>query len=386
VDARAGQRSAEKITRLAGQGLDLVSFWRACSEVLAEAVPHYLQPCWFTVDPASLVMTSHFQEGLPEFPSEWAAQEYAGDDVNKISDVARSVAGISTLHDATGGDPGSSPRWHANMAYGGDQELIAALRSRTGQVWGSLGLYREPDQPLFDGADKDFVRRVRPVLADGARRALLLGEAADPDHPDPPGLLVLTANWELESASPGVERWLADLPDGRPGVLPPAVSAVAGQALRTADDPTGTGPVAVARVLSRSGTWVVLHGVPMSAGGARRVAVIVEPAHPARISGLLMSAYGLTLREQELTRLVLQGFSTTEIADRLVISTHTVQQHLKAIFDKTAVRSRRDLVTKIFLTHYEPRLRDNEHRTRQHIPVRGGPVSGRSVAGRAPAG
>jgi hypothetical protein len=115
VDARARQRSAEKITRLAGQGLDLVSFWRACSEVLAEAVPHYLQPCWFTVDPASLVMTSHFQEGLPEFPSEWAAQEYPGDDVNKISDVARSVAGISTLHDATGGARaaarGGTPTW-----------------------------------------------------------------------------------------------------------------------------------------------------------------------------------------------------------------------------------------------------------------------------------
>ena len=75
-----------------------------------------------------------------------------------------------------------------------------------------------------------------------------------------------------------------------------------------------------------------------------------------------MSAYGLTEREQELTRLVLQGYSTTEIAERLVISAHTVQQHLKNIFDKTGVRSRRDLVTKVFFAHYEPRLRDNERR------------------------
>ena len=88
-----------------------------------------------------------------------------------------------------------------------------------------------------------------------------------------------------------------------------------------------------------------------------------------------MLAYGLSEREQELTRLVLQGFSTAEIAERLVISVHTVQQHLKSIFDKTGVRSRRELVTKIFLTHYEPRLRDNERRVAADHLVRGGPKS-----------
>jgi DNA-binding CsgD family transcriptional regulator len=101
----------------------------------------------------------------------------------------------------------------------------------------------------------------------------------------------------------------------------------------------------------------------------------LEPAHPARIAPLLMSAYGLTEREQQLTRLVLQGFSTAEIAERLAVSLHTVRQHLKSVFDKTNVRSRRELVTKIFLTHYEPRLRDNERRVAADHPVRGGPKS-----------
>ncbi|HEV2068221.1 MAG TPA: helix-turn-helix transcriptional regulator [Acidimicrobiales bacterium] len=75
----------------------------------------------------------------------------------------------------------------------------------------------------------------------------------------------------------------------------------------------------------------------------------MEPAHPGRISPLLMSAYGLTEREQEVIRLVLHGHSTTEIAERLMVSAHTVQQHLKAVFEKTGVRSRRDLVGKVFL-------------------------------------
>jgi DNA-binding CsgD family transcriptional regulator len=61
-----------------------------------------------------------------------------------------------------------------------------------------------------------------------------------------------------------------------------------------------------------------------------------------------MSAYGLTQREQQLTRLVLQGFSTIDIADRLVISADIVQSHLRNVFTKTGVCARRDLVTKIF--------------------------------------
>lgn len=77
--------------------------------------------------------------------------------------------------------------------------------------------------------------------------------------------------------------------------------------------------------------------------------MIVEPAHPARITPLLMAAYGLTEREQAVTRLVLRGDSTAEIAERLVVSPHTVQEHFKKIFEKTNVRSRRELVGRVFL-------------------------------------
>jgi DNA-binding CsgD family transcriptional regulator len=186
---------------------------------------------------------------------------------------------------------------------------------------------------------------------------------------------VLSEHWEVESVTPGVECWLEELPDGdweARGKLPPSVLAVAGRALRTAEHDS-PGEVSLARVLSRAGRWIVLHGVSLVANGATRVAVIVEPAHPARISPLLMAAYGLSEREQDVTRLVLCGESTVQIADELCVSPHTVQQHLKSVFEKTGVRSRRDLVGKVFFSHYEPRLRDNERRVIDDEPVRGGP-------------
>ncbi len=368
------ERAAAKIIKIASDPVDLVNLWRATSEVLGGIVPHYWTPCWYTLDPASFLITSHYQDGLPEFPASWLADEYYRDDVNQIADVATSATGVSTLHEATEGHPESSPRWHRNMSLGGDQELIARLRTRTGEVWGMLGPYREPGSAMFDAADKAFLSHVAPYLADGARRALLLGEATDPEGPDSPGLVILTEEWEVASTTPGTQRWLADLPGAGGDKLPEAVLSVAGRALRQSDHPEWTGQIAVARVLSRGGTWIVLHGACLQEEGKRRVAVIIEAAHPARIYPLLMAAYRLTERERDVTRLVLRGSSTTQIATDLSMSAHTVQQHLKSVFDKTGVRSRRDLIGKIFFHHYEPRFRDNERRVAASLPIRGGPV------------
>ena len=376
----ARQRGLDRIADLAGHGHDVVTFWNEVTEVLTPLIPHYMGPCWYTLDPASLLMTSHFNPAMPELPREWMELEYYEDDVHDLASVARSESGVSTLHEATGGNPSGSPRWQANVAMGGDQELIVALRTPAGDAWASLGLYREAGEPMFTNEEVGFVTRAAPFLGEGARRALLLGEARDPEGPDAPALLVLSSSGEIESSTPGVEGVVSDLPGGDwdDGRLPSAVLSVAARALRSAEGRDLPGEVAVARVLSESGSWVVLHGATLVGEGSTRVAVIVESAHPARITPLLMAAYGLTEREQEVTRLVLQGESTAQIAERLVVSPHTVQEHLKHVFEKTGVRSRRDLVGKVFFSHYEPRLRDNEQRAIHGLPVRGGPIDGRS--------
>jgi DNA-binding CsgD family transcriptional regulator len=368
----------DRIARLAQEGLDLPAFWQQCSAVIARAVPHFQSPCWFTLDPATLLATSHYQTELPELPEEWMAYEYLEEDYHSLAGVARSKMGASTLHEVTGGDPSKSRAWRDFIVpYGGDQELLVALRDRAGSVWGVVGLYREPDRPQFSVQEVEFMRTVAPALAAGAQRGLLIAEAAESESPEAPGLLVLNEDFAVDSVTPGTERWLDELPQGSwqtANKLPPAVLAVAGRALRSAEDENSPGDVAFARVLSQGGRWVVLHGASMTGSGSRRVAVIIEPAHPARISPLLMAAYNLTDREQEVTRLVLQGDSTAQIAEALFVSPHTVQQHLKTIFEKTGVRSRRDLVGKVFFAHYEPRMRDNEQRVSAGRPVRGGPV------------
>ena len=249
---------------------------------MASVVPHFGSPCWYTLDPASLLITSHFNDDMPVFPSEWLANEYYGDDVHQLVDLAHSSAGVSTLYEATNGKPWTSERWQENVKFGGDQELLARLQTKNGEIWGAIGLYREPDRPLFDADDKSFVREASNSLAAGARRALLMAEAREPDSPDAPGLVVLSENWEVESTTPGVDRWLRDLPDGDwPNRrLPSAVLAVAGRVRRNGAHPEMADEIAVSRVRTSNGAWIVLYGAALMSNHSTRVAVILEPAHP----------------------------------------------------------------------------------------------------------
>jgi DNA-binding CsgD family transcriptional regulator len=112
---------------------------------------------------------------------------------------------------------------------------------------------------------------------------------------------------------------------------------------------------------------LLLHGTQLSGGAEARTAVIIQPAPSPEIASLIVQAYGLSERERQVTELCAQGLSTKEIAAALHISPHTVQDHLKAIFDKTGARSRAELVGKIFLDHYVPRFREITNRPPRSI-------------------
>lgn len=361
-------RLLEGVERACRTGTDLVTLWRASAELVAPAVPHFGSPCFFTVDPESHLTTSHFQEGLPEIPPDWLGREYLEQDYNSMREVLTSPEGFGTLHDATGGRPELAHKYHREMRpFGCDQELVVALRTRQGESWGALGLYREVGRPLFDRSEIDLVRAVAPMLADAARHALLAAQAAEPDLPDAPGLVVLDGHLEPVSLSPTASSWLRKLGGGEQS-MPASVMSVAGTAL---------GPVAgpaIARVATADGVWVTLQGTRLDGAAGRQAAVVIEAAQPKHLSGILMRVHGLTDREQQVTRLVIRGASTTMVARQLDIAEDTVQKHLQGVFGKTSTRSRGELVSLLFQTHYEPRVRDNERRAAHERPTRHGPM------------
>jgi DNA-binding CsgD family transcriptional regulator len=71
---------------------------------------------------------------------------------------------------------------------------------------------------------------------------------------------------------------------------------------------------------------------------------------------LLLKAYGLTPRAEEVAQLVLRGATTARVAARLGISPHTVGDHVKAIFEKTGARTRGELSATVFFGEHLPRI------------------------------
>ncbi|MGH2614834.1 MAG: helix-turn-helix transcriptional regulator, partial [Thermomicrobiales bacterium] len=112
------------------------------------------------------------------------------------------------------------------------------------------------------------------------------------------------------------------------------------------------------RVRGRSGRWLTLDASltePMAGRPSERV-VVIGPAQAEDIAWLTVAAYRLSAREEEVVRLVVRGLSTKQISTQLFIAEHTVQRHLSNIFEKVGVRSRRDLVKRLFVDQVLPSL------------------------------
>jgi DNA-binding CsgD family transcriptional regulator len=315
-----------------------------------------------TTDPATQLATSSV---IAEEPPAWCMSvflenEYLQDDFNKFSAMLRQHQSVSVLSEATGYDLPRSQRYREMLApLGMDDELRAIFVTDTA-CWGTLCLHRAQAQSGYTPAEAASLAQLAPHIAEGLRKALLLGAAPGGNTPDGPGVLILAEDLATVAMTAAAEYWLAELTEAEAGdkhALPrPVRTVIAGlEAIERGLVAANRTPKV--RLRTRSGHWLALYASRLSSSGSpAQISVIFEMARPAEIAPLIMQAYQLTRREGQIAQCALRGWPTTAIAANLHISSHTVQDHLKAIFAKVDVSSRGELAARIFTQQYLPRF------------------------------
>jgi DNA-binding CsgD family transcriptional regulator len=314
--------------------------------------------CLATTDPATGLITSAYktEERVDTKDHEFVRYEYEVDDINLFSDIVRRPTPVGILQEDSGGHPERSARYREFLVpeFDHGHELRAALRSG-GRTWGCVSLMRPVGGSGFTGEDAAFVAQVGPTIAEALRAQAVrvaAQDGAEDGAPGGPAVIVLDARDATVSATPAVEPLLADVRGPARHGLPIALLAVSGAVRARAAREDAPPPRATLR--TASGRWLVVQGAPL--GAADDVVLTLEEAGPPDIVPIVVAALGLTAREQELTGLVLAGLDTAAIAARLHLSPYTVQDHLKSIFAKAGVRSRRELIASVFYEHYAPRF------------------------------
>jgi DNA-binding CsgD family transcriptional regulator len=312
-----------------------------------------------TVDPATVLLTGAVRENLADDTvRQLARNEYAEQDYNKFVELAARRFPVGRLSAETRGDLRRSRRYTSIFEPLGWGDELRAVFLYGGAPWGFICLHRARTRPGFTRAEARYLGSLVSQVAAGLRKSLLF-DAARPASTlvCGPGLIELTETFEIAAINSAAEAWLAELSGDvafgcRP--LPPAIYAVVARLQATEHMPESAA-VPRLRVRTRSGRWLVLHSSRLQRHAATaRIAVIIEPAEPLDLAPLIAQAYGLSARERQICLLVIRGRSTAQIADALHISPHTTYDHLKTIFDKTGVRSRRELVSQILLEHLLP--------------------------------
>lgn len=348
-------RSLESIDRICAAGSDAETLRsRALDEV--RQMVEFNAHVWLVTDPVTAVGANPLAEVpcLRELPALIKFKYLT--DVNRWTRLSADGAAARSLQRSTGGDLSGSLAWREVQCRYAITDVASVVFTDRFGCWGFLDLWRGEDAGHFTPADIDYLSRCAPRLTEALRssQAMTFSEPAVSQRRNlGPVVLLLDDDLNVVSQTTAAQEWLRVLiphaPD-RPAI-PASVYNVAAQLL--AQEQGVDGHEASARVHLAEGFWVTLRAARLGtsdATGPRAIAVTLEETSPSERMEVFLRCFALSPRESELTRLLATGGDTRDLARRLSVSEHTIQDHLKSIFAKTGSRNRTALLSRAFGT------------------------------------
>ena len=339
----------DEIVRFAHVGQDRHEYARAASQVLRRTVPFdAVTAVWFDPTTALPVDTWIDNSLTGSKGTNLAELDLQGAGLNNFWQLAASGKRAASLSQATGGNLDHSRRHRELLHPLGIGDELRAVSVGDSGMWGGIVMHRECGAPNFSGRDVNLLASLTGGCPEMQRTRFEQDLSVEASHRDR-GLLLLDDEDDIAMADAAATAWLDELRRRRQR-LPLVVTAVADRAREVASGRSDI--AATARVQVASGRWVVVRGSVLSNGTHARTAVTLEPASAPELVELIADAYGLTARERRVTELVAQGLTSAAIAAQLFLSTYTVNDHLKAIFEKLDVSSRGELIARLFVDHH----------------------------------
>lgn len=227
--------------------------------------------------------------------------------------------------------------------YGTYDVVSIAFVDRFGW-WGFLDLWREGGQ--FSAQDCELIsllaEPVTTALRECRAATFQLGDNGLERAPSGQAVLLLGSDLTVRRRTPQAEsdlRALLPTEESRRPV-PAAVYNVAAQLLAVEADIDAHRPMA--RTTMTPGRWISVQAARLGAD----IAVTIGPIEQRERWTLFCRTHGLSDRETEIVICLAEGDDTHALAARLHLSEHTIQDHLKSVFAKTALNSRRELLAR----------------------------------------
>jgi DNA-binding CsgD family transcriptional regulator len=342
---REQERCLEHLTKLVGATLDSDAV-RYEAVAALKRVLGFDRWAWPLADPETLITLGGIADHNygPTIPR-LLELEYGSEDFAGMRSVAQRRSPVASLTVETGADLARSRRWDEVLRPAGiGDEAVVACRDDFG-CWGWLKVYRDDDQRSFGEQEIATMREAAPMLGAALRRSLACAFPDGAGTMRPPASLLLDIHLRPIAQTSGWPAWAGALPGAAAyaafGMLPAMVYPVA-TLLRSGD------PACSVRTLERAsdGTWTIVEGASLEGAGEASFIVTLRRASSDETFDRLCRLYGLTSRERQVVAVVFSGLETRSASARLAISHHTLQDHLKSIFKKVGVRSRRELVAR----------------------------------------
>ncbi len=248
---------------------------------------------------------------------------------------------------------GTDPRHHWRYYFESESPVGGTLHAgfeSGGRQIAVLQAYRRDPDRSFRPKDVALMQAAAPVIGQALGAAMTREQALAAASESPAsGIVFVTEDRAISFATPAGEEWLHHLRSTEPGDLETLPTVVWSAAKGLGDkQPSGL------RVATMSALGPVTLEASEGGDGSTAIVIMPERTQPALEPP---AKWGLTPQQNQIVLQVIGGASNRAIAERLFLSEHTVEWHLRQIYRALDLSSRTQLQARFFrdagLAHYQ---------------------------------